>query len=1217
MRKTHPSARYAVLRKLEALLHWYRLKRARAAHGFGTAARVRGKRWRAMRWLRMEYRRRRALVRRIAIGFAAVAILVAAGLGGLWWRLSSGPIVLDVATPWLTAAIERNLGDRHRITVGGTVLERDAKGRTALRLRDIVVRSPDGEILASAPRAEIGISGVSLLLGRPRVVSFLLVGANMEIRIEPDGHVEVYAGGRRPILAISPVSAPPAPDSAAQPPLLPKALSPAALAERNLAQNVTALLAWIDGLGALGRDGRKIKVTGLDGHELTEIGVKNGSLVVDDARNGRQWSFTAMTLSLTRPDQGGIAFSAGSESEERSWSLSAAVLPTRSGNRMLRFDANLVMLDHLLLLFQIGDGQFHSMLPISADIRAEIAPDGMPQQVRGRIVASGYLGHQRNPDELIPIDLADIRLDWDVMRGTLQAPFQLISGANRLTLYAELTPPLQRDGIMTLSLQGGTVVLGPMPPEREPLVLKRIAVRLRHDLAKQRIELEQADLGTEDGRNVGLALSGSLDYSGADPHLSFGLAGAHISVPALKRLWPPFVSSKVRRWVMQHVFGGSVGQIDVAINAPWSTLVPNGPPIPDTGLAVDVSITGAALRPVEGLPMVRDADVKVHVTGRTATVRLGRGIAEVSPGRRLVVSNAVFEVPDMDPAAPPTRVRFRLDGSVAAAAELMASDKLRGISGAMTEPAASRGTMSAQVVLNLPLVRDLPSDAINYNINIDLNNFSADRVMLGKKVEAKLLRITANNEAYQIKGDVRINGTPAHLEYRRARGEVEPELRIEATLDDATRARLGIDLGTAVSGPIPVKLSGRVPANERDAKFIVEADLTAARIDNLLPGWIKPAGRPVRATFALLNRDQSTRLEDIFVDGSGVMLRGSVEVDPASELLSANLPVFGLSEGDKAALKAERSADGVMRVTMRGEIFDGRGVIRAWLSGAASGGTADKKQRPPRDLDLDIRVSRVLGYHGETLRSVEMRMARRGGHLRSFALNATLGRDSPLKGDLRELRDLREPRPREGQVLYLDSNDAGALLRFTDTYPRMSGGRIWILMEPPKPDHSPQDGLINIRDFTIRGERDLAGVLPNAPDVQRDSIPFTSMRVEFSRLPGKLTIRDGVVRGPVIGATIDGTVDYQRDEVHLRGTFVPLYVLNNMFSQIPIVGLVLGGGSTNTGVFGITYEVIGTTGQPTLRINPASALAPGILRKFFEFPAGNGAGRPAPLDPAR
>ena len=68
----------------------------------------------------------------------------------------------------------------------------------------------------------------------------------------------------------------------------------------------------------------------------------------------------------------------------------------------------------------------------------------------------------------------------------------------------------------------------------------------------------------------------------------------------------------------------------------------------------------------------------------------------------------------------------------------------------------------------------------------------------------------------------------------------------------------------------------------------------------------------------------------------------------------------------------------------------------------------------------------------------------------------------------------------------------------------------------------------------------------------------------------------------------------------MRGTLVPLYGLNNMFGQIPIVGLFLGGGS-NEGLLGITYEVTGPPSNPRLRVNPISAIAPGLLRKFFEF----------------
>jgi hypothetical protein len=88
-----------------------------------------------------------------------------------------------------------------------------------------------------------------------------------------------------------------------------------------------------------------------------------------------------------------------------------------------------------------------------------------------------------------------------------------------------------------------------------------------------------------------------------------------------------------------------------------------------------------------------------------------------------------------------------------------------------------------------------------------------------------------------------------------------------------------------------------------------------------------------------------------------------------------------------------------------------------------------------------------------------------------------------------------------------------------------------------------------------------------------------------------------------LGATIDGMVDYTGDEVHLRGTLVPLYGPNNLLGQLPIVGLFLGG--EKEGLVGITYEVVGKPGTPILRINPISALAPGLLRKVFEFPAGN------------
>ena len=67
--------------------------------------------------------------------------------------------------------------------------------------------------------------------------------------------------------------------------------------------------------------------------------------------------------------------------------------------------------------------------------------------------------------------------------------------------------------------------------------------------------------------------------------------------------------------------------------------------------------------------------------------------------------------------------------------------------------------------------------------------------------------------------------------------------------------------------------------------------------------------------------------------------------------------------------------------------------------------------------------------------------------------------------------------------------------------------------------------------------------------------------------------------------------------------FVPLYGLNNMLTQIPVLGPLLLGG-TSGGIFGINFRVSGTANNPTVSINPLSAVAPGIFRKLFLFGVG-------------
>src|SRR5947209_17909915 len=133
-------------------------------------------------------------VRRLAIVVAVLAVLFAGCFGGLWWRLGAGPINLEMATPWLAAAIEENIGHGNTVEVGGTQIERAGRIRIAVRIRDIIVRDRERAIVASAPKAEVKLSGLALLTGRLRAESLNLVDAELAIRITPDGYVTLSTG---------------------------------------------------------------------------------------------------------------------------------------------------------------------------------------------------------------------------------------------------------------------------------------------------------------------------------------------------------------------------------------------------------------------------------------------------------------------------------------------------------------------------------------------------------------------------------------------------------------------------------------------------------------------------------------------------------------------------------------------------------------------------------------------------------------------------------------------------------------------------------------------------------------------------------------------------------------------------------------------------------------------------------------------------------------
>ena len=255
---------------------------------------------------------------------------------------------------------------------------------------------------------------------------------------------------------------------------------------------------------------------------------------------------------------------------------------------------------------------------------------------------------------------------------------------------------------------------------------------------------------------------------------------------------------------------------------------------------------------------------------------------------------------------------------------------------------------------------------------------------------------------------------------------------------------------------------------------------------------------------------------------------------------------------------------------MRGDVYDGRGFVKSSMAGPH----AIRRSRPRQtDLDLDIKIGVVAG------------------HLRRSAARPRPAHVAPRRPGP-QLQPQRQDRPRHAA----DRRHAQAHL---PTAARCSTSRP---TTPARCSASPtsirawsaarsgsrwirrprimrrRTGSINVRDFAIRGEGALDRVVAN------DAAGRSATRRVHA---GARRVHPHA--GPHVdprrrGARADDRrhhrrhIDYARDDVNVRGTLVPLYGLNNMFGQIPIVGLFLGGGS-NEGLLGITYEVTGPPEQ--------------------------------------
>lgn len=730
----------------------------------------------------------------------------------------------------------------------------------------------------------------------------------------------------------------------------------------------------------------------------------------------------------------------------------------------------------------------------------------------------------------------------------------------------------------------------------------KVAGRLMQNAS--RVDFNELSIKTDTGEIYG---QGRMIFGHGSPAMIFLLRVPSMSVAQAKQLWPLNVASGAREWVFKNLFGGKLtdSRIDIALPAGHF----NGPGLPpdltESDVNIDFNIEDTRFDVIGDIPPVRDASGKIEVRGAHTTIKLKQGAAFTSANRRIDVQGGTLIIPWGRQRPVMADLDLNLSGEAPAITELVGYKPINALRKLPFTAEDLTGDVSAKVKVAFAITKDAPKDSLQWHADLAFDNITLKKPFNGQAVSQATGTLSVNEDVAKITASARLNNIPAKLSLVEPLGgalgnnTIKRQQSVRLELDDKTRETYYPALNQIFKGPLTLDLGD----SEGDTRKIT-ADLAKTSVSLPWLGWKKGTGIPAKLTMEMKTPKDSkgsTIIRNLVFSGTGFNVSGDLTIEN-NHLLSASINKLNLTRNDQLSMEVRKSGNG-FRADVRGSSFDARALIQQ----SVSSNFTDKKDKKdssgimPR-IVVNAHIDEVKGFHDESLRDVTVSYETAGAKVSGVSLNAVAANNARVSAT--------SSNQNGASSLSLNSANAGAVLRFFDFYDKMQGGKISANLTSQ--GTGPLYGNIDASNFSIINEPRLAKVVSSGSNGGKSLNQAVRKTIDVSRVDfergfaqiekgdGYLRLKNGVIRGPLIGATFQGILYDRNGNMEITGTFMPAYGLNRLFAELPLLGAILGNGR-DRGLIGITYKLTGNAKQPNIIINPISVIAPGIFRSIFEF----------------
>jgi hypothetical protein len=740
------------------------------------------------------------------------------------------------------------------------------------------------------------------------------------------------------------------------------------------------------------------------------------------------------------------------------------------------------------------------------------------------------------------------------------------------------------------------VRLGLLKSFRQELAFTELSFKGEYEHARKRIAVERAALK---GPGLAADLEGAVTLAdGVAPGLTLNGTLAPVTVRDILHYWPIGIGVGAEAWIRSQVLEGRAGPVRIEANFQPGVLGKDI--VPEGAFLLAFPFEGVSVRYLGRLTPLTGARGEALLTGDAFRATVQGGTIGTIP-----VAEGDLEILDYNSPSASARIKVRASGQVPDMLQLIDQEPLGYTRRFRIDTATTRGTAVVNLDLAIPLLRDVPIDRVGVGVQANLSALSV-AVDEHRRLENTTLQVALDKQSLASQGSGEISGVP--ISFRWLEDFEAPvhstRIAVAATLDDASRAKLGLSEPTWLKGSMPVQVTfygQRFDLTEAS----VTADMTQASAEFAMLNMAKRPGTPATGSARVhFSPDGVISITDLAIAGDGLEARGSLSLHDDGRLIKVSLTEMRAGSTNDFAIDVEPMQGGGLDVRIEGKTLDATKIFGDGEIGKAVAATPSQDRSPglTDPLSLSVKADRVLFKNDQNFRDVSGVISFGANErITGFFLDTLGPGDDRITGGFATENGIRK--------LTLDAADAGTFIRTFTGFPSIRGGTLNASISFPLDDGPKAHdymGAVTLNDIVVTDQPFLARLFAagslDGPLrlLQGEGIRITRLNAPFTSQGRVVTFDDGRASGPSVGGTFEGILDRRTDTIGLTGTMVPAYGINSVLGAVPILGELLVS-KKGEGIFGVTYSMRGPLDDPTLMVNPLSVLTPGILRRIFEF----------------